>query len=196
MARVPIPYVFDYPENLCREYLLGDHYSTQINWKYERLRLDFAHDLLRRYGVLFPHGEFPDIPLRFPPKILAGQCFMNATNVSRLNPGEVVYCEGFILGHEVGTGFPVAMAHGWCYFPRYGVMYDPTTRSPEVHRDVLYVGIPFKSVYVNQLAKDNNFYGMLAGHPSRGDDFGPFKDPEHHWLHPCWHSMERYYGPL
>ena len=185
--RTAIPYPKNFVEGI-EDHFLDEFFVLRIDAAYERRRVDWAGVLLQSYAVVFPQ------PTPAPSEMTAGQCFENALTMT--SASGVVYCEGFIRGVNIHTGTPTVAMHAWCYHPASGVMFDPTAGFNSQHPNVVYVGIPFSTVYARELVRRQGYFGILDGHPKHGDDWGPFKDPSPWWLHPCWHSMERYHGPF
>lgn len=187
MVRTAVPY----PKNFAagfEDHFLDESFCLRIDAAYERRRIDWALPLLREFGVLFPQ------PTKAPNQLPAGQCFENALSLSGVSG--VVYCEGMVRGVNLHTGTPTVALHAWCYIPSLGLMFDPTSGFNREHPTVVYVGIPFSTVYARNLTFTQGYHGFLDGHPKHGDAWGPYRDPSSWWLHPCWHSMERYYGPF
>lgn len=170
------------------DYFLDETFCLSVDAAYERRRLDWALPLLRQYAVRFPS------PRKAPAELPAGNCFGNAASILRL-PG-VVYCEGFVRGVDIHSGGPLVALHAWCYHPASGVMFDPTAGYSFAHEAITYAGIPFCTVYVRELLHRQGYNGLLDGHPKFGYAWGPYSDPAAWWLHPCWHTLERYHGPF
>lgn len=177
-----------YPKDSIERIRFSDHYELQISTEFEEARVSRFRHLLDKYAV-----QFKIIPMHSQPESMkAGQCFKNASLVA-LSNGDIVYCEGVILGKCQVTGRSVSMIHAWCYYPKFGIIFDPTCHPTSPDFNAVYVGIPFSSVYVARKAKEYGYYGLLDG--SKTEEYhGVDEDPEHHWLHPCWSSLPRYHG--
>lgn len=171
-------------------HFLSEKFCLVIDSARERQRVDWASPLLQEFAVLFPPPSLHDTP----PPLPAGRCFENALSMAVISG--VVYCEGFLRGVNTRTGTPTVALHAWCYLPAYGVTIDPTEGFSVTHPEVSYMGIPFATAYARHQAKRQGFYRFLDGHPSRGDQWGPYQDHSAWWLHPCWSSLERYHGPF
>lgn len=176
-----------YPDEVGAHFI-SPFFCLGVNMDYERKRLEGASSLLRDFGVKFPH------PVPGLGGMENGACFQNATKLAGVKG--LVYCEGFVSGEDIHTGEAVLAMHAWAYDPALGVTIDPTGSFYAVPAHAVYVGIPFRTVYVKSVTFAQQYYGFLSGHPVKGYAWGPFKDPASHWLHPCWNSMERFHGEI
>jgi hypothetical protein len=159
------------------EVFLGSRVLVVTNQKYERLREKFMGPLLFQYGVVFRRMVYR---IDLPPGTM-GECFESALRAA-ITFG-LIYCEGMLRIMDA-SGNETIMAHAWCALED-GRIADTVFPQGPMSSTVTYHGIMFNTSYVVRQARANGFFGLLAGHPVKGDTVGPFVDPSSDWLHPA-----------
>lgn len=110
-------------------------------------------DFILQHGKAMPvNGNLLPQGVERGPK---GYCYFNAAELTRRDPCNFIYCEGY----ADGGAFP--LLHAWC-ITRQGLVVDPTW---ETGTD--YFGVAFRAIYLRRRLKiqERDFnYGLLQMH--------------------------------